>query len=297
MKFLLLATGLCVLTVLFGCYQGTPPVTRLTEAHKKFQTLCKEDLGLATVITPLQNTLYVYVPVEFDIFKIQASKPGMTLGSNPTEKRVINFLETAITDNILNITYDISTSKIYPKTLGYGSSYSEQFSQLHSNLLSALFRSFSEVETPDQPMDFIVILIIDTRNGVGVKYVLYFQDLKQAMSGSTPMAQSEYVNRIMTEMIGEQLFVDNKTGRGLDYHDWSWPEFIAQQITYRINFKYQRSDFPPTDSNLREIMRVVGTVLGIYDFRQADTFQLNDLGKGETYQFNIDQLATFQTDL
>jgi len=275
---------------LFGCYKPTPPITQLTDAHKKFEQTCREDFLITPVITSLPDTLYIYIPVRFDILRTKASQQ-MLVKTDPSLKRQVNFVETDFADQEIAVRYDITEVMTYPKSLGYSSTYTEEFSRLHNNVLGALSRSFGDLDEDQRPMDFVVLSIVDVRNGIGIKNTFHFMDLKKAMAQALP--QDEYARRYLSEMIGDQNLIGNTTGRGLERTDLTWPEFLAKQITYRINFKYNRSAFPPTDSDVNEIMRIVHDTLSAYDYTDVSTITLKDLASGETYRFDYSQLETF----
>ena len=275
---------------LSGCYKPALPVTQLTDAHKKFEQTCREEFWIRPALTALPNTLYIYIPVDFDILRTQASQQ-MLVKTDPTTKRQINFLETSFADKTITIRYDITEVMSYPKSLGYSSTYTEEFSKVHNNILTALSRSFGDLAEDQKPMDFVVLTIVDVRNGIGIENVFGFNDLQTAMTGLLP--QDEYARRYISEMIGDQNLIDNRTGRGRPREDLTWPEFLGRQMTYRINFKYSRSAFPPADSDVNEIMRIVHETLAAYDYTDVQTITLEDLAKDETSRFDFSQLKTF----
>lgn len=287
----------CFFLIIFACascYKSPPPVTELSEAHIKFEQLCEEDYNINTVTEHFPNTLYVYVPVHFDLLKTRAARPDPFAKPQAGQKRQVNLAETAFENEQFHIQYDISTVNTYPKILGYGSAYTDQFSALHNNLLSALMRAYGDLDKAQTPMDFVVVLIIDVRNGIGIKNVFHFKDLQMAMTQALP--QDEYVKRYMTEMTGNEKYINNTTAHQLDFHDMTWPEFIAEQITYRIKFKYERSGFPPEGNDVDEILKIIHAAISAYDFEGFENIELNDLANEETYLFDRNKLKTFESD-
>jgi hypothetical protein len=111
---------------------------------------------------------------------------------------------------------------------------------------------------------------------------------------SATLPQDEYMLRYMTEMIGDEKFINNTNGGGLDFKEITWPEFIAKQITYRINFKYSRSDFPPVESDTKEILSIVNDTVSAYDFTDFDKVRLENLADGTAMLFDKKQLETFK---
>ncbi|MEW5895151.1 MAG: hypothetical protein AB1650_05285 [Candidatus Omnitrophota bacterium] len=282
----------CALALLIGCYKSPPPVKNLSEAHVKFEQLLKTDFSQNPVVIRLPNTLYIYVPVSFDILKTQASVADFFSLTRQEKKRQINFAETVFEEpGLFHISYDITEVNSYPKSPGYTSSYTDEFSSLHNNLLSALSRSFSDVVEGQGLMDFVTLMIVDIRNGIAIKNIFHFNDLKLVMAGSLP--QDEYVLRYMTELLGSPKFIDNPTARGLNPEDITWREFIARQITYRINFKYGRSSFPPMENDVKEIIRIARETLRAYNFDDFRNVQMENLATKEVLLFDKSQLESF----
>ncbi len=283
---------LCVLMSAYGCYKSPEPVTELTQAHQKLKQLLSEEYNINAVVEYFPNTLYVYVPTDFDIWKMRSSKPDPFINPKSGPTRIINFVETTLKDSQINIQYDIATVNMYPKQLGYKTLFSEEFYKIHSNLLSALSRAYSDLDVDQKPIDFVVVMIVDITNGVGLKGLYNLKDIQMVMANS--LSQDEYVRRSMSDMIGDENFIENWKGKNLNLYDITWPEFISKQIAYRINFKYGRSDFPPTDSDVNEIMAIINDTVNAYNFDDFETIELNDLASGETFLFNKEQLKTFK---
>jgi hypothetical protein len=291
---LLLRASLCLYAFLsfIGCYKPPAPITNLQDAQLKLEQLLIDDFSIHPVITPITNTLVIYIPVDFDLLKTQAARTQKETISGSSQKRQINFLDAAFNELRITINYDIAVVNSYPKPLGYTSAYTDDFSRIHNGILSAISRSYSDFEVDQNPPDFVKMLIVDTKNGIGIKNVFHLKDLLNVMTGALP--QEEYIKRYITEMFGDVNLISNKTGRGLHLQNITWPEFIAKQITYRINFKYTRSSFPPAGSDADEIMAIINDTIIAYDFDDFETIELKDLASGETFLFNKEQLKTFK---
>lgn len=295
---LLLFAALC------GCVRPPAAVTDRKAAYQKFRDICDEELQSAQLrpdgrpivpaLFPLEDTLYIYVPISFDLLAMKAdTQPQPPSPANAEKKRQLNFFETTFANQTITIHFDISLTPQYQKSPGYVSSYSDEFSKLHNSLLTAIDRSFGDLNEDQPPPVFVVLYIVHVHDGVGVKNTFHYSDLKQYLQQTLP--QEEYVKRYMTEMIGDRQFIENATGRNLNFRNITWPEFIAQQITYRANFKYTRSSFPPTDSDINEILAIVNDTVHAYDFGDFEAVRLKNLATGETSLIKKDQLETFGT--
>lgn len=283
----LVSCVLCLVS-LIGCCKPPAPITELSEAHKKFLQTCEEELSINVKTTLFPNTMYIYIPVDFDLLNTKASMPNPFKISTPSKKRQLNFVDTNIIDEKIQIEYDITPLTNYPKDLGYQSSYNERFSSIHNNVLQILNQSYGNLEDDQKPMDFIALFIVDIRNGIAIANTFYLKDLQMVMAQALP--QDEYVKRYISDITGSQQFVDNPTGRGLKFHDITWPEFIAKQITYRINFKYTRSSFPPEKNDSEEILSIIRDAVLAYDFKEFDSIKLKNLADNDIQAFDPQSL-------
>lgn len=291
-KIFLVFWCLSVLVSFSGCVKPPLPAESTEEAHKKLKEICLQDLDITPIVVSKTSTLHIYIPTSYDLTTMKPAEKTNTATNKGSQKRQINFVEATAVDQSININYDISEINVYQKDLSYASAYSDEFSKLHNGLLTAVNRALGDLEKDPPPPNFVVLLIVNTENGVGIKNVFYYLDLKNYLAQLLP--QDEYLLRYMTEMIGNTKLINNNTGKGLEFKDITWPEFIAKQITYRINFKYGRSDFPPTDSDANEIMTIINDTVNAYNFDDFETIELNDLASGETFLFNKEQLKTFK---
>jgi len=256
---------------LAGCYKVTPPVTTLSEANQKLVQLFEEELKQNAVITPLTNTLYIYVPIEFDIFVYQAARSASVNERQASFKKTVSFLDVQYLDQQFMIEYDIQVLKSYPQSKGYASSYTEQFTRLHNNILTSISRSYGDLlkDSAEAPKDFIVLILADIRNGIGIRNTFSYQDLKLGVGQA--IGQDEYAQRYMTEMFGDLRMKNDKWGQSIDYKDLAWPEFVAKEIQYRINYNYGRTVYPldkPDEDVLKELAL---EAISAYDFKDYKT--------------------------
>jgi hypothetical protein len=104
----------------------------------------------------------------------------------------------------------------------------------------------------------------------------------------------EYGRRsVAKEPRGDEAIIGDRTGRHLKPYDITMPEFLAEQVIYRIKFKYQQSDFPPTNDDEEEILKVINETVAAYDFKDFNSVRLDNLNSSKTYDFNKEQLKTF----
>ncbi len=265
-----------------GCYKSTPPVKTLSEANQKLVQLFEEELKQNAVITPRERTLYIYVPIEFDIFVYQATRTTAVDERTASFRKSLIYLNTEYRDGQFVIEYDIETSKSYPQPKGYASSYTEEFTKLHNNILTSINRAYGDLlaDSGEAPKDFIILIIADIRNGIGIKNVFSYQDLKKGLSQALP--QDEYSRRYMTEMFGELRMKNDKWGQSIAYKDLAWPEFVAKEIQYRINYDFGRTAYPLDQADEEILKKLALEAIAAYEFKDYRNIVLTDISKDTT---------------
>lgn len=271
--------GIClVLPGLFaGCSKTTPPAPRpLSEAHQKFLKICREEHKLKVVLKPLSNTLWTYVPLDDDLMKVSSTPEGARKSDMGEEHPSVKYLESVHNDRRFKITYDIHPDKNYLQSPGYRLAYSSAYQKISQQVLAGVSRAY--FEAADAPQ-FFVVVIADVKNGVEMENIFYLEDLKQYMAfGALP--QEEFVKRSIYEARGKTDWIGDAQGRHLAYTEITLPEFLAKQIATRINFKYQKSSFPPSADTRGEILKVVAETFKSYNFTDFNYVELRDLATG-----------------
>ena len=115
--------------VLAGC--GNPPKTDLStlEAEKKLVRLLTEEYSINAKIKFLENTCWIYLPLEESFLSLKASENGPVLAKKKRTANVIKYVSGQFDKekNRFMIEYDIGEESSYKKDFGYSSSYSEKF--------------------------------------------------------------------------------------------------------------------------------------------------------------------------
>jgi len=201
------------------------------------------------------------------------------------------------------VKYDISETRKYPKELGYNSIYTDAFSKAQRIIVSAIFRSYADLDmvpgdvtyadkekdrkhkalvdahfNRPRPPEFFVMVIADIERGIAAESIIYFEDLKQAMSVPPAIPQEEYSKRYLSRVYGLAKMIGDETGHTLDIRKMTMPEFLAKQIENRVKFKYTRSIFKPGEDAEAEIDAIVNRTLRYYGFDAAgvEVENLND---------------------
>ena len=308
---LIISLGI-ILLMTPGCGQ-TPPLqpVDLSAVNERLINICKKDYNFEPVVKALKNTVWIYVPMKDPMVAIKASEAGPSKSDKREIKLTTKFLESSFVDNKFVIRYDIGMSDSYTKDPGYGLPYTEEYTAMQRNIIAAVGRAYSDVETlpagrnmlvqaaGGQPTDhgpeFAVIVIADVLNGMESRFTVYLPDLLRGMSDQSFF--EEYAKRLAAdEIYGHDIIKGDFTGRHLDVKEMTWGDFLAKQILHRIRFKYTQSDFKPSGDATDEILAAVAQTTSAYSFTDFTSIELNDLADGKKYSFDQKQLQTFLRD-
>jgi hypothetical protein len=274
---------LCILAA--SCSRTGAPVksVELREALENFHQICRSELKIEAVVEVLENTLWIYVPIRQNIIETKASGNGISSSRESKSSPALNFLETKYAARRFLIDHDIALREAYPKDYGYSNNYSESFQKLQQGLLSAIHRAFHEVK--ENQLEIVVFTITDIVNGIESENILHLQDLKKAFSVAQELPQDEFLKRYVSSLRGDKDAVGSLRGEHLTPRPVPLSEFLAKQIENRINFKYQRSNFPPGDETETEILAQAKDTLKAYSFTDYDEIVLTDLRTGMEKRF------------
>jgi len=300
-----------ILAVIFGC-SPVPARKTLSEAHEKFLKICEETYGLKVILTPLKNTVWIYIPIKGNIYDLKATKSSDS-SQKPTPKPSINFIEGDFKNSSFKIDYDISITNAYPQKGGYSISQNEEFNKAYRHIYEAILRSYFDVEKlpgqrefedprrntirekmiethirTEKTPDFFIVVFADVTNGIQSKTIFYIEDYKRYATQSLPY--DEYAKRLISEVTGVEEAIGDLTGEHLKYDEITWPEFLAKQITSRAKFKYQHSHFIPGDDAKEEILTCVVDTISAYGFSDFQSVSLNDLRSEVTYELEKEEL-------
>jgi len=130
--------------------------------------------------------------------------------------------------------------------------------------------------------DFFVIVGADIVNGLEAQVLFNFEDLKRAYTDQS--FYGEYAKRVISEQpYGNIEIIGDKKGNHVKYKSLSWPEFLAKQMVFRVNFKYQRSSFPPSNDTRLELLTIAADTVSAYQFKDFASIELQDLNAQTTF--------------
>jgi hypothetical protein len=275
-----------------GCAKPTIQTIPPSEAEKNFIRICKDDYQLDVLTRQTGETLWIYVPVKFSIVDYKSTDPMFTSFMNKLKKFSVQFIDGKFEADAINIDYDISPSKTYSKDRGFTSIYTEEFKKAQRDLYTAIYRGFADsASTADRKApQFFVIVLADIVKGMEFESIVYWQDLNRAFSNPPDLTQEEYAKRYVSDLRGNSNIIGDTAGTHLQYRDISLGEFLTKQIINRINFKFQQSDFTPTDNVTDEILAIIRETTQAYQFTGFQTIKLHNLVDDSSYVLEANKL-------
>ena len=291
-----------------GCSRATPPEKApLAGAHQKFLKICQEQQfnaifspqargssgmfalpkmstlaatqeKLTVLLHPLQHTAWIYVPLQKELVQLAATPEGPKKSETFEERPTVKYIHSAYENQRFIVSYDIRPEKTYAQSQGTKLDYVPLYHQISRQIMTAVSQAY--FDAADAP-SFFVVVIADVINGVEIENIFYLEDLKRYMMFEN-IPQEEFVKRSLYEMKGKAAWAGDTEGRHLAYSEITMPEFLARQITSRVNFKYQKSSFPPSNDARGEILNIVAETLKNYNFTDFNYVELRDLAAGLT---------------
>lgn len=293
-KASLLSASLIVLSL--SCSSNPQKQITINEAHKKFLSICKNEINIDVISQFVGDTFWIYAPIKDNILQTSASREGSMSSDQYKEVPSINYADTQFKDHVFIVQYDIDLKRNYPKSYGYTSSYSSKYQALQQGLLAALNRSFSETDD-DSALRFVILVIADITTGIEVESILYFEDIKHGLSLTQDLAQDEFMKRYVAELRGNKNIIGDLDGKHLTYYQMTMPGFLARQITNRINFKYQRSSHPPSLNTLEELTKLLIETFDAYDYQEYSEVRLQDLGDNSSESLTPSDISRLKNEL
>ena len=285
----ILSVFLCLIV---GCAPPSQaPLASRSAADEKFLKICREEHGIEIHITPLEQTLWIFVPVDIPIFEFR-TKENSPLGSQGVKREsALAYLDGYFQDNIFHIDYDVFPMTKSGKDPGYGPNYTDEFNKIKNNVFSAITQTYFDLENTSQIPSFMVLVIADIKRGVEIKLTFYTEDFKKYLSQSLP--PEEYLQRQLVDSWGNPSIVDDAQGKHLAYRNVEWPEFLTKQILNRINFKFKESSFPPGENTNSEILKIVYLATHNYDFTAFEEVELTDVRSQKKYLYTKADLKNY----
>ena len=285
--------SLLLILLLQGCSKSPAPIKNFPEANQKFLQLCKEEYHLDVLTKKVRKTLWIYLPMKESLFDYKGTKDGPKRSNKGTEKNSLQYFDGHYENAIFHFEYAVAKTMSYDVDYGYKNTYSKQYQQKQSYILTAIFRAYSDLEnSADESVpEFFAVVITDIQRGAELTSLFDFDDFKRAQTGFLP--SEEFLKRIISDVSGQESMIADAEGKHIKYHDISWTEFLTKQALNRIRFKYQQSDFKPGDNTEEEMITIVAETFQAYHFQDFKSVELKNLATQKEVIFEQSQLSTF----
>lgn len=285
----------CLLSLIFsytGCSQPKPKFLTPTEAAEKFNHICKDEYALNIVTRQLGNTLWIYLPFKGHLVDYKASSNPFAKSQKPENKPRLDYIDGKFENKNFNFEYSVNNKNYPEKDRGYSSSYTEEFQTAQRAIYTALARAFGDAkQTVEEHMpEFIVTIITDLEKGLELESILYYDDLKRVSSNPPDLTQEEFLKRYVNDLRGDVDGVNDETGKHIKYREIKFSDFLTRQIVNRINFKFQSSDFPPSQNTKDEMIQIIQETLKAYQFTDYQSIKLKDLSDDSSFVLEKDRL-------
>ncbi len=292
MKKAFILSLICIAVLSNGCAKPKLKFLTPTEATEKFNRICKDDYKLDIITHQLGNTLWIYLPFNGHLVDYKASPNYFTRSKKVEPKPRLDYIDGKFEDGHFNFEYSVNNKNYPDKDRGYSSSYTEEFQTAQRSIYTALARAFGDAEATanERIPEFIVTIITDLEKGLELESILYYEDLKRVSSNPPDLNQEEFLKRYVNDLRGDIDGINDKTGEHINYREIKLPDFLAKQIINRINFKFQSSDFPPSENTKDEMIQIIQETLKAYQFTDYQAIKIKDLTDDSSFVLEKDRL-------
>ena len=253
--------------LLCGCTSSTSPSFQKKNISSSIRRICKDEYKLDVKARLIGKTLWVYIPLENIVTK--AEKPEKFI-----ERFQVTENKATLTDSQLSIEYLVKSipEKEQMQSVTIDKSAGEKMYQVRNVIRRVLFSM--QKSNGEEPL-FICMITADTKYGFAIKELSYFQDLKKI--SYSLMSVTEYQHRVIQDTIISQDFIENKTGRGIDYKNITMKDFITGQIEYRIKLKFQKPEVDYKADTDKEVLKIASYTVKAYDFKDFSELEFRNL--------------------
>ena len=272
-----LLLSLAVFVSLFsGCTSSTAPTYLTKDIPQAVMDICREEYNILLVAKLVGSTLWIYHPVK-DIF-IPADKPEKYI-----EKFAIDEHTGEFDLGLLTFNYKI---KVLPDEEKFQSfQYNKKVREEMNNVWKVLRRVvFSLDRTKKDEPKFYSVVTADIKNGLEIRELFYYLDLKKVSYEF--ISWGEFSHRTINDTAVAPEATADWAGTHVTYKDFTFEEFIVSQINDRIKQKFQKPEVGQDVDIDKEITKIIMHVVNIYDFKDFQQIELNNLLTGNRIILN-----------
>ncbi|MBM3244991.1 MAG: hypothetical protein FJZ15_04270 [Candidatus Omnitrophica bacterium] len=268
--------------VVLGCSNCTNPTYTKKQIDSATENILKKEYKLEAKAKLLGDTLSVYLPVQ-DI---------ISPAKNPKKIKEIfevGSVKSAFNDASFVVNYDINKIRPLEKIDPY--EINKEVSEKVGKVLRTLVRVISSTaHSKESQPEFLRIIIGDTNSGFEIVNTIYTLDLKKVAYNL--ISTTEYQHRTIQDTAVNAKLINDIKGSSIQFKEVKMKDFIAGQIEQRILRKFQK---PEVDKNAdidAEILKVIVSVMQIYDFNGFSDAELNNLVTNSRLKLNRAAIMT-----
>lgn len=256
-----------IIAFLTGCSSSTRPTFLKENIPDAIQDILKKEYKIDIKPRLVGETVWIYMPVENLLEK--ADKPEKYF-----ERFIVKQNKSELKVDSLNIEYWINAIPEAEKKqdIKYNKDILEKINNVWTVVRRVLF-SMERTNTPEPK--FICLIVADIKNGIVIKEITYYLDLKKVSYSFISMG--EYLHRVIQDGERAPEVIGDKEGLSLNYTDITLDDFLTEQIRCRIRLKFQK---PEVDKNAdidKEIAKIVVYTIKTYGFKDFREVELNNL--------------------
>lgn len=254
-----------LLYLISGCSSSTKPSFLKENIDEAIQDICKNEYKMSVKAELSGSTLWVYLPLMNIVEKNDSPDEGYP------ERFVVEENRGEFKDQTFLSQYLIKPVPEKRKYSGY--KYSKDASEKINNVWKTIRRVlFSMESSGERELRFFCLVIADIKNGVEVRNVFYYLDIKKVSYGY--ISWEEYQHRTIEETNISAEVIGDSEGKHVKYIDIKLPEFLAVQIQQRVKLKFEKPEVPEGADIDKEIQKIAIHTIRAYDFKDFSSLEL-----------------------
>lgn len=264
MKFL---CGLLCLCLLLGCSIQSGPTYSIENLGQSLEKILREEYHIPAVSQLSGQTLWVYVPLEEEIF-ITSDKP-----QEYAKQFNLKSVEGSFQGGTLTVNYHIQ--EIPEAKESQDKKFNPDVAEKINKVLRTIRRVLFSLKRRKDGPKFFAIAAADIKNGIELFTITYIDDLKKA--SYEIISWTEYQHRNIEDIKLSLEAIGDKEGRHIEFRDIEFNEFLVAQIQQRLRLKFNQPEVARGVDIDREVLKTVKNVLEIYGFEDFLLVSLKNL--------------------
>lgn len=257
----------CFIFTLAGCFENKTRTYSISLLESSISSILQQEYEVPAVVKRVGGSLWIYLPL-----------PVLFEKSDKPEDIVQNFAilrnDKSLSDG--KLTLDYSIRKTGPNKKQQDMRMNRESAETINHAWEAVRRVLFSMDRKEAAeISFLTIVAGDIKMGLEISQTFYCEDIKKVtyryISPGEYQRRASFGSSISPEIIGDTQ------GNHVDFRDIRMDDFIADQIQYRINLKFQETGISPEADIDKEIEKIVFNTVGIYGFPVFSSVELNNL--------------------